>query len=195
MSMPETKLPETRLPESWGKGKPFGRSFWVFAVLAVLAGVLCYRLKGTDAFIGALSGDLDLFMVLLPRMAAAMLMAGLVQVLLSREFVARWVGGQSGIRGICIAGLAGILTPGGPMTSFPLVVAFHMSGADRGALVAYLTAWSLLGLQRMLVWEIPLMGTEFAFLRLLAGLALPIIAGLIARRLPFGPIGAKVEDA
>jgi uncharacterized membrane protein YraQ (UPF0718 family) len=188
-------MPETKLPESWGKGKPFGRSFWLFAALAVLSGVLCYRLKGQDVFIAALAGDLDLFMVLLPRMAAAMLMAGLVQVLLSREFVARWVGGQSGIRGIFIAEIAGILTPGGPMTSFPLVVAFHMSGADRGALVAYLTAWSLLGLQRMLVWEIPLMGTEFAFLRLLAGLALPIIAGLIARKLPFGPIGVKAEDA
>ena len=64
-------MPEAKMPESWGKGKPFGRSFWVFAVLAVLAGVLCYRLKGTDAFIGALSSDLDLFMIVLPRMAAS----------------------------------------------------------------------------------------------------------------------------
>jgi hypothetical protein len=59
-----------------------------------------------------------------------------------------------------------------------------MAGADRGALVAYLTSWSLLGFQRVMVWELPLMGVDFALLRSLANLPLPIIAGLLARWLP-----------
>ncbi len=29
------------------------------------------------------------------------------------------------------------------------------AGADRGALVAYITAWATLGLQRVLVWDVP----------------------------------------
>jgi uncharacterized membrane protein YraQ (UPF0718 family) len=88
------------------------------------------------------------------------------------------------MRGILIATVAGALTPGGPMTSFPFVVALYMAGADRGSLVAYLTSWSLLGFQRVMVWELPLLGPEFAFLRLLANLPLPIIAGILARKFP-----------
>ena len=50
--------------------------------------------------------------------------------------------------------------------------------------MAYITAWATLGLQRVLVWDVPFMGAEFAFLRILISLPLPVIAGLIARRLP-----------
>ena len=70
------------------------------------------------------------------------------------------------------------------MTSFPIVVAFYMSGADRGALVAYLTAWSLLGFQRLLVWELPLLGPDITFYRVLAVFWMPVLAGYIARQLP-----------
>jgi hypothetical protein len=35
-----------------------------------------------------------------------------------------------------------------------------------------------------MVWELPLLGVDFALLRLLANLPLPIIAGLLARKLP-----------
>jgi hypothetical protein len=82
------------------------------------------------------------------------------------------------------------------MTSFPIVVAFYMSGADRGALVAYLTGWSLLGFQRTLVWELPLLGGEFTLYRIAAVITLPILAGLIARRIPMGPVGpGRGEEA
>jgi hypothetical protein len=35
-----------------------------------------------------------------------------------------------------------------------------------------------------MVWEVPLLGPEFALLRGLANLPLPILAGLLARKLP-----------
>ena len=59
------------------------------------------------------------------------------------------------------------------------------SGADRGLLVAYITSWAILGVQRIIVWDIPFMGIDFSLLRFLIGLPLPIIAGMLARRLPF----------
>ena len=70
------------------------------------------------------------------------------------------------------------------MTSFPLVVALYNSGAERGALITYITAWTLLGVQRVMVWEIPLLGSEFVLVRYLACLVLPPLVGLIARRVP-----------
>jgi uncharacterized membrane protein YraQ (UPF0718 family) len=63
------------------------------------------------------------------------------------------------------------------MVSVPLLVAAANSGAAMPSLVAYMTAWSLFGLQRIIAWEAPLMGWRFVSVRVLASLGLPIIAG------------------
>ena len=69
-------------------------------------------------------------------------------------------------------------------SSASLLVLIGGVGADRGILVAYISSWAMLGLQRILVWDLPLMGVEFSVIRFLVCLPLPILAGLIARRLP-----------
>ena len=175
---------EPRLKTGSLLSRMFDRTFWMFVGMVLVAGAACWWLKGYDALIEAFHDDLELLIYISPRILLAMLVAGLAQVLLPRDKVAHWVGEQSGWRGLVIATAAGALTPGGPIASFPFVVALYMAGADRGALVAYLTAWALLGFQRVMVWEIPLMGVDFAVMRSLANLPLPIIAGYIARLLP-----------
>ena len=127
---------------------------------------------------------MGMLIYVVPRVIAAMLMAAFIQLLVPRAMVARWIGEKAGFRGLLVATAAGMLTPGGPLTSFPIVVALHAAGANRGALVAYLSAWAMIGFQRMLVWEFPFMGPHFTFLHLVASLALPPIVGLIASRLP-----------
>jgi uncharacterized membrane protein YraQ (UPF0718 family) len=132
----------------------------------------------------SLVSDVGLILFLLPKLGAAFLIAAFIQVLIPRDRVGDWIGERSGLRGMAIASAAGVVTPGGPMTSFPVVTALHAAGTGRSALVAYLTAWSTLGLQRILTWEVPLMGVEFAVLRVLASLPLPFVAGAVARLLP-----------
>lgn len=162
----------------------FDRTFWMFVAMTIVAAAACWWLEGYDALIEAFRHDLELLIYISPRILLAMIVAGFAQVLLPRDKVAHWVGEQSGWRGLVIATVAGALTPGGPITSFPFVLALYMAGADRGALVAYLTSWALLGFQRVMVWEIPLMGMDFAVMRSLANLPLPLIAGYLARLLP-----------
>ena len=152
--------------------------------ITLVSGGLCYGLKGPEVFFATFAADARMLLDLLPRMAVAMLLAGGLFVLLPRRQVARWLGAGSGIRGLVLAGIAGMLTPGGPMTSFPMAAVMIGAGADIGAAVTYVTAWMFLGVTRMLVWEIPFMGADFAMLRFAVSLALPILAGLIARRLP-----------
>ena len=164
--------------------RSFDRSFWLFFLFAIGSAAACWFVLGADAFAEALHEDLGFMVLVLPRIVLALLVAGLFQAVLPRDKVAYWVGSESGLRGILIATLAGALTPGGPLTSFPFVVALYMAGADRGSLVAYLTSWELLGFQRFMIWEVPMLGTDFAMLRALANLPLPIIAGLLARKLP-----------
>lgn len=161
----------------------FGPSFWVFALIAAALASACYGLLGPDIFRQAVSRDGELLFDLLPRVLAAQVAAGFIWALVSREKMAALVQRASGRHGLVLATIVGIITPGGPASAFPLLAIFAAAGADRGLLVAYITSWALLGVQRLLVWDIPFMGMEFSMLRFLISLPLPIVAGLIARRL------------
>jgi hypothetical protein len=57
------------------------------------------------------------------------------------------------------------------------------SGAAPACVVAYLTAWSVLAIQRLVAWEIPILGARFALLRYAVSLLLPIAAGYATRLL------------
>ncbi|MBW2393270.1 MAG: hypothetical protein JRG95_03295 [Deltaproteobacteria bacterium] len=54
------------------------------------------------------------------------------------------------------------------------------------AVVAFLTAWSLLAVHRLVAWEVPILGARFAIVRYGVSLALPVLAGLITRLLARG---------
>jgi uncharacterized membrane protein YraQ (UPF0718 family) len=174
----------------------FDTSFFVFLALAVLGGIGVYFLKGQGVFFATLQKDLGLFLRLAPQIIGGMMVGGFISVLIPNDVVARWLGKESGFRGILIASIAGTITPGGPIISFPVVLALASAGADIGALMAYLTAWATLGLNRIIVWEIPFMGVDFAVLRFVASIPLPFIAGYIVRRLPpvRFPEGARPPD-
>jgi uncharacterized membrane protein YraQ (UPF0718 family) len=91
--------------------------------------------------------------------------------------VSRHFGRQAGFRALVIAALAGMVTPGGPMVSLPFMVAAAHSGAGLPSLVAYMTSWSLFGLQRIIAWEAPLLGWKFVLTRVASSLAFPVLAG------------------
>jgi uncharacterized membrane protein YraQ (UPF0718 family) len=68
-------------------------------------------------------------------------------VIIPKELIIKWVGAKSGLRGIIIATLIGVITPGGAMLSFPLGGGlFFKIGAGYGPVVAYITSWELLSL-------------------------------------------------
>lgn len=178
------------------------RSLWrsvlsvpLFAFLAIslAAGTLVYFRFGWDQVKASLSSDLSLILTVLPVVAGALLIASFIPPLLPRAALTRVMGDQSGLSGMAVASLAGTLTPGGPMTSFPLILALRSAGSGTGTLVSYITSWSTLGLQRILVWELPLMGPGFAILRVVSSLPLGIVAGLLASRFP-DPLSGQDES-
>ena len=67
------------------------------------------------------------------------------------------------------------------MVSVPLMVALAHSGAGLAALVAYMTSWSLFGIQRIIAWEAPLMGWHFVIVRVVPSLAFPVVAGWLVK--------------
>ena len=159
-------------------------TFFVLLSIAVVAGAVLFLLRGPDAVLTALGTAGGLLLVVLPAMVAGLLLAGSLKQLIPPGALAGWMGSRSGIRGLLVATLAGLLTPGGPMAAFPLVLVLAQAGADRGAIICFIVSWALNGLQRVLVWEVPLLGADFALLRFLCGLPLGLLAGLLARRIP-----------
>jgi uncharacterized membrane protein YraQ (UPF0718 family) len=115
--------------------------------------------------------------------AVSFLAAGFAQVLIPREWIQGALGHDSGLRGILLASAAGVATPAGPFVSLPIAATLLGAGAAPPAVIAYLSAWSLLALHRLLAWEVPILGARFALVRYAICVALPVLAGLLARGL------------
>ena len=88
---------------------------------------------------------------------------------------------ESGFTGLLIASSIGVILPGGPFTIYPIAGAFLAIGADAGAAIAFVTSWTLLGVNRAVIWELPFFGLDFVTWRVLIAIPLPMLAGLMAR--------------
>jgi uncharacterized membrane protein YraQ (UPF0718 family) len=154
--------------------------FWLLVVLAVASVMAAVAIKGSGALLEGALVVLDDLLLIVPQIVLGVSVGALFSVLLPKAVVARHLGEQSGLRGLVIAEILGALMPGGPVTSFPLVIALARSGAGLGPLMSFLVAWEAIGLHRMMVWELPFMGSDFALLRFLCSFPLPILSGLLA---------------
>ena len=151
---------------------------FVAAMLAALAAYARFRRPGAHADAAAhAAGHLR---ALAPRIPFALVAAECLGRLLPRDYVAALLGDQAGFFSTLFAAVVGSLLPGGPMVAFPLAIAFFRAGAGQAPLVALLTAWSLLAVNRTLLFEVPLMGPRFALARLAISAPLPILAGVLA---------------
>lgn len=158
----------------------------VMSCLSLCAAVAVLALRGEAALWRALAGALDLAIFIVPVLGAGLLLAATMRQLLPEGALSRWLGAESGLRGLLLASVVGIVTPGGPIAAFPLVLAVLAAGAGPAQMVALISAWSVLGLHRVLVWEMPIMGRRFVLLRPAGGGLLPMLAGLLAEALLLG---------
>ncbi len=157
----------------------------VLGVLATLTALAWWR--GGPELVGrGLSGGAGLLWSFGLLIVVSFLAAGLVDVLIPRDWIRAGVGPDSGLRGVLIGTLAGAATPAGPFVSMPLAAVLLRSGAAVGPVAAFVTGWSLLALHRLVAWELPMLGWRFALLRWGVSLLLPIAAGLAAGALARG---------
>jgi uncharacterized membrane protein YraQ (UPF0718 family) len=150
----------------------------VMGILAISLVIIGYKRNDGEYLVG-LKSALTMTIEILPLLIFAFIVAGMVQVLLPTEILSKWVGNESGIKGIMIGAIVGGLAPGGPYVSLPIVAGLLKSGAGVGTMVAFLTGWSLWAVGR-LPMEVGILGWKFTLIRLLSILIFPPIAGLIA---------------
>jgi uncharacterized membrane protein YraQ (UPF0718 family) len=149
----------------------------IFGAPVVLGGYALSRQDGS--FRQGLVRAVEQFVKLVPRMFCALVAAGFVAKLIPSEFISRFLGDEAGVTAIVIGSLAGLLIPSGPVVAFSIAATFAKAGAANAALVAFITAWTLFAVHRVVIFEIPLLGFSFLRLRLLSVILLPFLAGLM----------------
>lgn len=168
-------------PPARRKRRAFDWPMAILIAIVVTAAAYVYWRDGPARFLDVVLADAGLFARMLPNVLAGCLIAALVTVLLPRDTISRWVGQDSGLKGILIAAGVGIIVPGGPFTIYPIAAAFLGAGADAAAVVTLITSWTTIGMSRALVWEMPFLGFDFVLWRWLAALPLAVLAGLAVR--------------
>jgi uncharacterized membrane protein YraQ (UPF0718 family) len=115
------------------------------------------------------------------ELALGFVLAGLLDVLIPPPVLSRWMGGDDLGRGIVVGWVAGLAMPGGPYLVFPVVANLLRAGAAPGPLIALLTAKTLVSPIRMLTYEAPLLGWPLTMARLLPGVLLPPVLGVLGQ--------------
>lgn len=150
----------------------------VMGALAIALLLAAYFRHQGELYTG-MKSSYDMTINVLPLLIFAFIVAGMAQALIPSEMLVRWVGEQSGMKGLFIGTLAGGFIPGGPYVSLPIAAGLLKGGAGVGTMIAFLTSWSLWGVSRLPL-EFPIMGPKFTLARLACTFFFPPIAGLIA---------------
>lgn len=113
------------------------------------------------------------------RLPLGFALGGFIQVLVPRAIIARWLGPNSGIKGILIGSYTGIILAGAPYVMLPVVASLYLAGAGPGPIIALLTGQALLGIQNLLVWQIPFLGFTLPVSKYIVCLFITPLVGFI----------------
>lgn len=153
----------------------------LLAAVALILLIIAYS-QGKSVCLSGLKISGKMFVNILPLLVSAFIIAGLVQVLLPKEIISNWLSDKAGFKGILIACLAGVVTPGGPYVSFPIAFSLYKSGAGIGCTVAYLAAWKMWTLAGI-PFELAFLGPRITLFLRASLFIFPPIAGFIAQML------------
>ncbi len=154
--------------------------FTIISLLGITGALIIISLsRGQEVFIKGLKTSLVSGGKFLPILFIAFLIMGFSEVLMPKDFVEKWLSESSGFKGIGLAWLAGILTPGGSIIAMPLAAGMFKAGASIAIIVTYLTSMAVLSLIRIPL-EIGFYGYKLMALRVAGTIFLPPAAGMIA---------------
>ena len=151
----------------------------LMGIIALIFTIYSY-VKGT--YITGLNNALKTMLSILPVLILAFVIIGMVNSLGLANNVKAMLGSDAGIKGISIATLGGMLTPGGPFVALPLAGTLLKSGAGIGPVIAYITAWSTWEIMRT-PFELSFLGWKYVLVKWSCIIILPIISGLTAQLL------------
>jgi uncharacterized membrane protein YraQ (UPF0718 family) len=150
----------------------------ILVLIALMLVIIARRQSAEQLKLGVQTGWVTLKRTM-PVLLLAFIIVGLVNALEPQSLVRTWIGPESGVQGVAIGTLAGMLMPGGPYVIFPLIATLYQSGAGLGPTLAMITSWATIALLTV-SFELPFMGWRFSLIRLGLGVFIPLVVGLMA---------------
>ena len=156
------------------------------ATLLILAGMVVIAagiaaLKDPALPMQGLAAGGRLFQSVWIELTLGFVLAGLIEVLIPAATISRWLGSERLHEGILAGWAAGLVMPGGPYLFFPVAAKLFDSGASPGALIAFLTAKTLVSPVRMLTYEAPLLGWPLTLARFLPAVLMAPVLGYVGQ--------------
>jgi len=149
-------------------------------ILSIAAIILIFmNSKKTGKQYKGLKIGLTQFAKTAPIIIGAFILAGLIEVLIPREFVQNWLSREAGLKGILLGTFGGMLLAMGPYAFYPIAASIMASGAGLGTTVSIITGWVLLSLSKF-PYEAGFFGIRFTVKKLIYSIPFCFIAGLIA---------------
>ncbi len=158
--------------------KKLDTTLLIMVVLVLIALAAAFWQGGGQLAISGFKQAGQLFNTIWYRLLLGFLLGGLIQVLIPSALIAKWLGPTSGLKGIFIGSYTGILMSGGPYVFLPIIASIYRAGAGAGPIIALLTGRALLGIEMLIVWQIPFFGIEIPIARYIACLFVPPLTGL-----------------
>jgi uncharacterized membrane protein YraQ (UPF0718 family) len=112
------------------------------------------------------------------RLPLGFALGGMIQVLVPRQIIARWLGPASGLKGILIGSFVSVVLSGAPYVMLPIVASLYLAGAGPGPVIALMTGQALLGVQNLIVWQIPFLGVGVPLARFIVSLIVTPLVGI-----------------
>ena len=154
----------------------------VFVLLGLTLAAFAFALARDRALpLAGLSATARMLRGIWPELVIGFVLAGLLDVLIPARTLAAWLGAERGARGILIGWAVGLAIPGGPYLVFPIVAGLLEKGAAAGAVIALVSAKTLVSPIRMLTYEAPLLGWPITLARLIPGMLVPPVLGAVGQ--------------
>jgi len=158
--------------------KKLDKTLLLLCALVLLAVVATLFMGGWQLTVDGLQRAGQLVNTIWLRLLLGFILGGIVSVLVPNALVAKWLGHTSGLKGILIGSYIGTILPGGPFVALPVIASIYRAGAGVGPVIALLTGRALLGINMLIVWQIPFLGLEIPLAKYIICLVIPPLLGL-----------------
>ena len=132
--------------------------------------------------VASFQASYDLFIEFILILPAVMVLMGLFSVWVRKETVVKYLGHASGIKGLIIALIMGMMPTGPLYIAFPMASMLLKKGARVANIIIFLSAWACIKLPQELV-EIRFMGIKFMIIRLGFTIIMVIMMGLFIEKI------------
>jgi len=169
------------------------KKYRFFIVTICIVGILLVFDKniGVKAFNVAMYSFKEMILIIPP----IFVLLGLLDVWVPRETMVKYMGSDSGLKGIVLAIFLGSAAAGPLYGAFPIAAVFMKKGASFSNILIFLGAWSTTKIP-MFLFELSALGTKFALTRLAVNIpGIILIAYIVNRLLKDKEISGIYENA